>query len=245
MELALFFITFLFAIIAGITGIGIATIIVPTMVFFGFAFPLAKATALWVNVSIMSLTVWRKRKVVNWKLALPLVVSSFLVAPLGAKVSFLIPERLQLLILATFVVFSGILILKLKPKPRFSGLTHWGFVKLGVILGAFAGFLGGMLGIGGGIIANPILIILGFDPLMVSAISGAMVLFSSLSGWVAYTVMGYFPVKVALPLFFAAFGGSYIGNLLSERIEKNAVRKIVAYFAIFVGIITAIKAFTL
>lgn len=244
-EFLLFVITFLFSIIGGITGIGIATIINPLMIFLGFPFPFAKATALWINVSIMSLTVWKKGKTVKWNLAIPLVVSSFLFAPIGAKISFFIPERVQLLILASFVVFSGLLILKLKPKPRVSGLTHWGFVKLGIILGAFAGFIGGMLGIGGGIIANPVLIILGFDPVMVSAISASMVLFSSLSGWIVYTAMGHFSPRVALPLFFAAIGGSYIGNLLSEKFERNTVRKVVAYFAIFVGFITALKAFTL
>ena len=244
-EAILLLITFLFAIIAGITGIGIATIIIPLLLLVGWSFPFSKAAALWVNLSIMSLSVFKRFKYIKWNLALPLVLSAFIAAPLGAKFSFLLPERLQLLLLATFVAISAFLILFLKPKPRVSGLTHYGFIKIGLLLGFSAGFLGGMLGIGGGILANPVLIILGFDPFEVTSISAFMVLLSSFSGWVAYTYMGYFKASLGLPLFLAAAGGSYIGVKLSEKFDRKTVRKLVAYFALFVSFITYLKAFTI
>ena len=244
-ELLVVVITFLFSVVGGITGIGIATIIIPLLLLLGVPLPFAKATALWVNVSIMSYSVLRRLRYIKWSLALPLVAAAFLAAPLGAKISFSIPERVQLLLLGTFVLLSALLILFIKPKPKVVGLTRSGFAKIGVAVGFLAGFLGGMLGIGGGIIANPILILLGFDPLEVTSISALMVLLSSLSGWLAYTAMGYFSPSLALPLFFAALGGAYIGNKLSERFSKEMVRKAVAYFALFVAFITYIKAFTL
>ena len=238
-------VTFLFSIVGGITGIGIATIIIPLLLILGWQFPFAKAAALWINVAIMSLSLIKRFSSIRWNLALPLVGAAFLSAPLGAKVSFYVPERVQLFLLASLVGFSALLILRLKPKPKVSDLTRWGFVKIGLLLGAFAGFLGGMLGIGGGIIANPILIILGLDPYTVTSISGFMVLLSSLSGWFTYTLSGFFKASLALPLFVAAAGGSYIGNRLSEKFERKTVRKIVAYFALFVSFITYLKAFTL
>ncbi len=244
-ELLLLGVIFVFSVIGGITGIGIATIVIPLLILLGVSLPFAKATALWVNISIMSYSVFRRRRLIKWSLALPLVVSAFLLAPLGAKVSFFIPARVQLLLLATVVLASALLILYLKPKPRVSGLTRFGFIKVGAVVGAVAGFLGGMLGIGGGIIANPILIVLGFDPVEVTTVSALMVLLSSLSGWATYTYFGYFPYKWALPLLIAALGGSYVGNRLSERFSRETLRRVVAYFAIFVSLITYLKAITL
>ena len=244
-ELLLLVVVFGFSIVGGITGIGIATIIIPLLILLGTPLPFAKATALWINVSIMSYSVFKRFKLIKWSLALPLVISAFLLAPVGAKISFFIPARVQLILLASIVLFSALLILYLKPKPRVSGLTHLGFIKIGAVIGAFAGFLGGMLGIGGGIIANPILIILGFDPIEVTTVSALMVLLSSFSGWATYTYLGYFSFKWAIPLLIAALGGSFIGNRLSERFSKQTLRRVVAYFAIFVAVITYLKAFTL
>ncbi|RTZ59914.1 MAG: hypothetical protein DSZ31_03035 [Gammaproteobacteria bacterium] len=244
-QLALVLVTFFFSVVGGITGIGIATIIVPLLIFLGASLPFAKSTALWINISVMSLSVYKRRRNIRLSLALPLVVSAFLFAPLGAKFSFYLPEKVQLLLLASFVFISALGVLFLKPKARVSGVTKSGFIKVGILLGAFAGFIGGMLGIGGGIIANPLLIILGFDPFVVTSVSSAMVLLSSLSGWITYWALGYFSYSLALPLFVSAFAGSYIGNLLSQRISKDAVKKVVGYFALLVAIVTYLKAFTL
>jgi len=242
-EALLCLITFLFSIIGGITGIGIATIIIPIFLLLGSFLAFAKAIALWVNVWIMLLSVYRRWNQIRWDLAVPLVVSAFLSAPLGAKFSFFIPEKVQLFLLATVVVISAFFILFLKPKPLFEGTTRGAFIRIGIVLGTLAGFVGGMLGIGGGILVNPILIILGFDPLMVTSVSGVMVLFSSFSGWLTYTVEGYFSLISAIPFSIAALGGSYIGNHLAHRFSRQLIRKIVAYFAILVGVITYLKAF--
>ena len=244
-QLFLFLVTFAFSVIGGITGIGIATVIVPILILLGAPLPFAKATALWINIGVMSLSVLKKWRNINFSLALPLTVSAFLFAPLGAKFSFYLPERLQLFLLASFVLLSALGVLFLKPKARIGGVTKAGFVKVGILLGSFAGFVGGMLGIGGGIIVNPILIMLGFDPLMVSSVTSVMVLLSSFSGWVTYLSLGHFSFKLALPLLVCALAGSYIGNHLSQRISKEAVRRVVGYFALLVAIVTYLKALTL
>ncbi len=243
-QLLLVLVVFLFSIVGGITGIGIATLIVPLLIFMGTPIALAKSLSLWVNVGIMSLSVYRRWKTVKLSLALPLVVSAFLFAPLGAKFSFYLPERVQLLLLASFVFISALGVLFLKPKARVSGVTKEGFIKVGILLGSFAGFIGGMLGIGGGIIVNPILIILGFDPLVVTSVSSVMVLLSSLSGWLTYTLMGYFSFKLAFPFFVSAVIGSYIGNHLAGKISKDTTRKVVGFFALLVSIVIYLKAFS-
>ncbi|NPB05727.1 MAG: sulfite exporter TauE/SafE family protein [Aquificae bacterium] len=240
-EVLVSLVTFLFSIVGGITGIGIATIIIPLLLFLGVPLPFAKASALWINVWIMLPSLLKRLKLVRWSLALPLVASAAAFSPLGAKVSFLIPERLQLFMLGTLVIASALLILFLKPKARFAGKVKnpW---PLGLAVGAVAGFLGGMLGIGGGIVANPALMLLGVDPLVVTTVSGVMVLLSSLFGWCVYALEGYFSPTAAVPFAAAAVAGSLIGNRLAVRFSRETTRKVVAYFAVFVGLLTYLKA---
>ncbi len=244
-DLLVVILTFLLSIVGGITGIGIATIIIPLLLLLGVPFPVSKSLALWINVWIMVLSVYKRWKTINWHLAAPLMLSAFILAPVGAEISFLIPEKVQLLFLGTFVVLSALFILFLKPVPLFKNLKPSAALKLGVLVGGFAGFVGGLLGIGGGIIANPLLIILGLDPFEVTSISAVMVLLSSLSGWCTYALKGYFPAKFALPLLIAAVGGSYVGNKLSYKFSKEVIRKIVALFALVVGIVILLKGITL
>ena len=244
-EVILSLTVFFLSVIGGITGIGISTIITPLLLFLGTPFALAKATSLWVNLWLMAVSVYKKFKTINWKLTFPLVVSAFISAPLGAKVSFFIPEKVQLLMLATFVVLSGLFILFFKPLPLLSGLTHEGFLKVGVLLGLLSGFIGGMLGIGGGIIVNPILIILGMDPILVTSLSSVLVLLSSFGGWITYTLMGHFDWSLAIICAPAAVFGSFLGNRWANRFERKVIRKIVAAFAIFVGLVIYAKAFSI
>ena len=76
-ELLLLGVIFTFSVIGGITGIGIATIVIPLLILLGGSLPFVKATALWVNVSIMSYSVFRRRRLIKWSLALPLVVTAY------------------------------------------------------------------------------------------------------------------------------------------------------------------------
>jgi uncharacterized membrane protein YfcA len=241
-ELLAVTVIFLFSVVGGITGIGIATIITPTLLFLGLKLNEAKSVSLWVNVWLMTLSVYRRWGDINWHLAIPLVVTSFLFAPLGAKLSLFIPERVQLLLLGTFVIGSAALILHGKIKPKLIGLTYTGYIKIGLFLGTLAGIVGGLLGIGGGILVNPILLILGLDPLLVTSVSAILVLVSSFSGWFAYTKMGFFHWSLALPVALAAILGSFLGNSLAQKFSKEKLREVVAYFALFVGFIIYLKA---
>lgn len=241
-ELLAVAVIFLFSVVGGITGIGIATIITPTLLFLGLNLNEAKALSLWVNVWLMTLSTYHRRGNINWHLALPLIVSSFIFAPLGAKLSLLIPEKVQLLLLGTFVVISALLILHGRIKPKLVGLTHFGYIKIGLILGTLAGIVGGLLGIGGGILVNPILLILGLDAMLVTSISAILVLFSSFSGWFAYTKMGFFHWNLAIPTAVAAVLGSFLGNTLAKKFSREKLKRVVAYFALFVGTVIYLKA---
>jgi len=84
-----------------------------------------------------------------------------------------------------------------------------------------AGFLGGNLGIGGGMIINPLLIEIGMHPLITAATTAFMVFFSSSLSVIQYWLLGRLPVDFAV--LFAAI--CFIFSLVGLRIVQHAITK--------------------
>ena len=75
----------------------------------------------------------------------------------------------------------------------------------GVSVGAFAGFLGGLLGVGGGNFIVPVLVWLGYNPKKASATTSFIVIFSSFSGFLGHATVG----NISAPLLgFTAVGSA-------------------------------------
>jgi len=73
------------------------------------------------------------------------------------------------------------------------------------LIGAFAGLLSGLLGIGGGGIISPLMLMLGFNPKKIAAITAFVVPFSSFSGFLTYWAMGSINWKLVLIALVAGF----------------------------------------
>ncbi|EFO63064.1 Hypothetical protein GLP15_1793 [Giardia lamblia P15] len=91
------------------------------------------------------------------------------------------------------------------------------YVRL-VLAGLFAGILGAMLGIGGGLLKNPILISFGIDPERARTASTVMIAFTSMSSMISYTVIGGLHFEYAWPLMLTVgtffVGGYYLSELM-------------------------------
>lgn len=101
-------------------------------------------------------------------------------------------------------------------------------LQTGIGLGIGAGYLGGLLGVGGGNFIVPVLVWLGFDPKKASATTAFIVVFSSLSGFFGHAVMGSINWNL---LAFAAIGsvaGALVGSwLMHKKLDAQQVKKII------------------
>ncbi|KAE8304225.1 Sulfite exporter TauE/SafE [Giardia duodenalis] len=93
------------------------------------------------------------------------------------------------------------------------------YVKL-VLAGLFAGILGAMLGIGGGLLKNPILISFGIDPERARTASTVMIAFTSMSSMISYVVIGGLHFEYAWPLMLTVGAFFVSGYYLSELIIR-------------------------
>ncbi|HDS1817995.1 TPA: sulfite exporter TauE/SafE family protein [Pseudomonas putida] len=145
----------------GLFGIGGGLIAIPALgVLFGLDQQLAQGTALVMVVPNVLLALWRyhQRNRIELRHALPLALCSFLFAWLGSIWAVGIDAQSMRLGFVGFLVALAIwnvarMFLKVAPP---SPELRYGWPWLGV-LGSFAGTMGGLFGVGGAVVATPIL----------------------------------------------------------------------------------------
>lgn len=220
-------------------GVGSAIVLVPVMHWFGVPFNEAKPTGLFVNtVSLLgsSLSNIRQGKL-DFSLGLPIILGSVLFAPLGAYASTFIPEKVVLGLFVCFLLFSSNMMLFFKGgKYKEQFRNDRPIAQLGGI-GAIAGFISGLLGVGGGGFIAPAMMLLGFNPKKIAAVTAFVVPFSSLTGFVAYWSMGHFNPAVALPVGLAACAGGYLGaHVMQSRLSPATVKRFLAVCILGLGV---------
>jgi len=140
-----------------------------------------RSSALVLNlfVSAMSFYGFARFKHFNLKIFLPLILTSIPAAYLGGLMK--ISGSFYKIVLAIFLLFSILkvtgLIGKKETEPREMPMF------LGLITGAMLGFISGLIGIGGGIILSPIILIFGWAKMKTTAgISAAFIFVNSVAG---------------------------------------------------------------
>ena len=114
---------FLLSFIFALGGVGSAVILVPIMHWLGYPLNEAKPTGLFVNtISLVgaSYNNVRNRRV-DFTVGIPIIISSMILAPLGAYVSTYIDEKIVLIAFAAFLVFSGTMMLTAREKSAGTG----------------------------------------------------------------------------------------------------------------------------
>jgi uncharacterized protein len=99
-----------------------------------------------------------------------------------------------------------------------------------IVIGLIAGMLSGLVGIGGGIIIVPALVLfLGFSQHKAQGTSlGILLLPAGIFAVINYYKQGYIDLKVVLLLFVGFVVGGYLGSRISLNLPEAVVKKIFA-----------------
>ncbi len=219
---------FLIAFLYSSVGHGGASGYLALMAIFSIAPVVMKPTALTLNlfVSLTSFIQFYRGKHFNWKLFLPFAIASVPMAFVGGLITvdtLLYKKILGILLLIPiirFLFFSNISVKDLKKSNTF----------LSLLIGAAIGFLSGLVGIGGGIILSPILLLLKWaDMKQTAAISALFIFVNSFSGLSGQLTQGihfspdmYAYVGVA---FIGGLCGAYFGSI---RFKSSVLKYLLA-----------------
>jgi uncharacterized protein len=220
----LFLVAFLYASV----GHGGASGYLALMAIFSIAPEVMKPTALLLNlfVSLTSFIQYYRGKHFNFRLFLPFALSSVPMAYLGGRITLdtyyykKILGVLLIIPIVRFLFFGNIAVAEIK-KPN---------MILSLLIGAAIGFLSGMIGIGGGIILSPVLLLLKWANMkQAAAISALFIFVNSISGLAGQLTKGihfsadmYAYVGVA---FAGGFCGAYFGSM---RFNQSILRYLLA-----------------
>ena len=215
---------FLIAILYSSVGHGGASGYLAFMALLGFAPEMMRPAALILNIFVSSIAFISFTRNGHFKLKLlwPFIITSIPFAFLGG--TFSIDTRIYKIILGVFLLFAiGRMLIKVRKGENDLKEIN---IYYALIIGAFLGFFSGLIGIGGGIILSPILIMLGWATVkQTAAVSAVFILVNSIAGLSGFILNNEMPEIQVMYMVTAGFLGGLLGSWLgSFRIGENYLR---------------------
>jgi uncharacterized membrane protein YfcA len=223
-------VTLLFTALLTIAGVGAAFILIPVFLALGIQVHTAMATALLLNAVAMSVASVKfvRSGLVIWKIAVPILIVASILSPVGAWVSYGLDRQVLLWLFVGFLIFAAMMMLFYTPKAREGGASVRTLISVGMGVGSVAGFLGGLLGVGGGNIVVPALVALGFDPKKASATTSFVVIFSSLTGFLGHLSLAGMEYGLLGWTVAGSAGGAALGSwLMVDKLKGRQVKMII------------------
>ncbi|MEX0153278.1 MULTISPECIES: sulfite exporter TauE/SafE family protein [Microbacterium] len=233
-------------LLSGLFGVGGGTVIVPLLVLLlGFDQRRAAGTSLAAIVPTASVGVisYAVGGDVAWIPALILAAGAVIGAQIG---TWLLPKLSQTALRWSFVAFLLAVMVSLffvipsrDAELPLTWLTGPGLAVLGVI----TGILAGLLGVGGGIIVVPALVLLfGTSDLIAKGTSLLMMIPTAISGTVGNLRRSNVDLPAALCVGLAACTTTALGAFLAHLLDPFVANILFAAFLLFIATQMAIKA---
>jgi len=218
-SVALIGIAFLYASV----GHGGASGYIALMAAFSFPVDFIKPTALILNIFISGISFWyfKKHSHFNWNLFYPFAIASVPAAFLGGYIS--IDAQVYKIIMAFFLFVAILRILFFSNENRENKTPFK--IHLALFIGFLIGLFSGMIGIGGGIILSPIVILLGWGNMKeVAAVSALFIFANSIAGISGYSFNNYVELDsfklIPIALIGGFFGAVYGSHKISNTVLK-------------------------
>jgi len=222
-----FILTFVLSTLFALGGVGSATALVPLMNMMGLPFGLSKATGLFVNTSttITASLMNLKRGVLDIRFTFPLAISLMLFAPVGAYLSQFVDVKITKWMLAGFLFFSASMMLFGRKESKVIYTQKWLLYLIGSSVGVFSG----MVGVGGGSLIMPLLIILGYDAKKMAVAVSFIIPFSTFSAFLMYAnTIKMDWVLIAVTAVAALLGGLLGNKIMHFKLDSKQIKKILA-----------------
>jgi hypothetical protein len=232
----------------GLLGGGGSILTVPILVY-AINMPTKLAIALSLAVvgvtSLVGVISHLKNKNVDFKIALIFGPFAMLGTFAGAKISQFISGQTQLILFAVIMIIAAFFMFKGRKGGQNEDSSKARNTKdyfLLALQGVFVGVITGLVGVGGGFLIVPALVLLARSP-MKKAVGTSLLLIAlnSLTGFIGYLEQTEVPWMFLLKFSSFSVVGIFIGSYLVRFVNQNTLRKGFAIFLVFMGVFILYK----
>jgi uncharacterized membrane protein YfcA len=229
MSLEIFYsILFVVAFLYAAVGHGGASGYLALMALYGVAPEHMKPTALVLNlfVSLTSFIQYYRGGYFKKKLFLPIAAASIPLAFVGGTI--VVEENIYKRILGILLLFPVVRFFFFKNTEDADLKSH--HTLIAVVVGGVVGLLSGMIGIGGGIILSPVLLLLHWtNQKQTAAISAAFIFVNSIAGLGGMMTKGITFTADMILYIIVAFTGGLLGAYFgSKKFNQNFLKYVLA-----------------
>lgn len=221
----------------GLLGGGGSILTVPALVYLVGQTPAAAVTTSLAIVganSALGASFHRAQGTLNWRVALLFGGAGMLAAFLAAGLSGLFPPAALLVAFAVLMlVIAGLMLSPLTVRRSQPKTPRWGVV---LASGAAVGLLTGVLGVGGGFLIVPALVMLVGLP-MSQAVGTSLVVIAmnSLAGLLGH-LGGAVDLAVTAVFVVAGLAGTFLGARLAGRLPAEQLRRAFAVLVVVLAV---------
>jgi uncharacterized membrane protein YfcA len=222
------------ALLYAAVGHGGASGYLAIMALWSFPVSVMKPTALILNlfVAAVSFIAFARKGHFNWRLFLAFALTSVPLAFLGGMIE--LNEPIYRRVLALLLVFAILRMLGLIGKDNLE-ITAVP-LRQALAIGAVIGFFSGMIGIGGGIILSPVILLMRWGTMrQAAAVSAAFIWVNSASGLLGHISRGISIEPQAFILVGVALIGGLFGGYLGSIKFNNLILKRVLAFVLIIA----------
>jgi len=240
-DLSFLLLLLLVAILYSSVGHGGASGYLALMALFSFETTIMKGSALILNIFVSGIAFYQyyRNGHFRWRLFWPLAIASVPMAFWGGSIS--LEPTLYKKLLAICLIFAILRMLGVWGK-RSDQKNEIVFVTA-IVIGLALGFFSGLIGIGGGIILSPILILLHWANMKETAAVSALFIFvNSIAGLTGHYIAGFEYHPEIYIWITVALAGGMIGAYTGAKKLKNKGLK---YILAGVLLMASVKLFVL
>lgn len=196
-----------------------------------------KPTALILNIFVAGISFFFFRQAQHFrsKLFYPFAITSIPAAFVGGMITINVTLYKQ--ILGVFLLIAILRILGVFPKAN-PGENKTINTSLALVIGLGIGFFSGMIGIGGGIILSPVILLLRWGNMKeAAAVSALFIWVNSISGALGFVLGGgEIPLEASFLIPAAVIGGTF-GAIYGSKRFSNVTLKYILSIVLFIAFI--------
>ena len=227
-------------------GKGGGSLYTPVLVMLGMAVGPAISTALFLNLvtALTATIVFRRNRLVDYRFCLVFVPGTVVGSFLGAVLSSMAPTNILLGIFSVFLYAVGLLLIFSAKEQASQPVKRLGprMIVLITLFSFGVGVLSSLIGVGGGLIIFPFLVLyIKYRAQMAAGANSFIVTVSSFVGTIGHFALGHVDVRFLAATTVACILGATVGSHVTVKASPGFVKLAFAFIMWFFATQIALK----